>query len=205
MPRGIYGVEPGDMDRASGYGFNVIQTYRFSSMTDAQVADYLDAAQKRGLKVLFTLDMKKFAGRSRNWRPCAPASERQVQIPPRLVRMVPGRTSRPVKTIKPGRTVGHLPSDQKNRSRSSRFLLQLGAAEFPRAPATWTWPQLLFRSSFGVACGSPGPTAGGRDEIRGAMDRCGQPLRHGFQGLQCVGGGNREPRRHLERGAGGQI
>src|SRR5882672_7301897 len=27
MPRGVYGVNPDDMDRVAGYGFNVIQTY----------------------------------------------------------------------------------------------------------------------------------------------------------------------------------
>ncbi|MFD0893899.1 DUF4434 domain-containing protein [Luteolibacter ambystomatis] len=58
MPRGIYAVNVSDMDRAAGYGFNIVQTYQFRTMSDDKVAEYLDEAGKRGLKVLFDLDMK---------------------------------------------------------------------------------------------------------------------------------------------------
>jgi hypothetical protein len=61
MPIGIYGVNIPDMRRTAGYGFNVIQSYQFGSMTDTQISAYLDSAKFYGLKVLFHLGVQTYS------------------------------------------------------------------------------------------------------------------------------------------------
>jgi hypothetical protein len=41
IPIGINGVNIPDMRRTASYGFNVIQSYQFGSMTDTQISAYL--------------------------------------------------------------------------------------------------------------------------------------------------------------------
>lgn len=58
LPLGIFGVTPPDFTRVAKYGFNIVQTYDFSKMSPEEIGEYLDGAERHGLKVLFHLGVK---------------------------------------------------------------------------------------------------------------------------------------------------
>lgn len=56
IPLGIYGVNVPDMPRVKDFGFNLVQSYQFFSMSEEDKQEYLNVAWENGLMVFAGLD-----------------------------------------------------------------------------------------------------------------------------------------------------